>query len=258
MNKSIKAMLFIALIVGCNTSYVNAQTARGEVLASCSIGYTNTATTTSYSQVNSSNSQYNTNPPDGNSSTLGIGVNAGYFIGDGIVTGLSFSYTNTITLETQQNYNTLIYYNWNYTNHSISPGLFATKYFFVVDKFYIYTGITSSYTSGVINNSYLYNNGFSAGPSMVVPFPAEPTTGFNFVFFPGLAYFPWVHWAISFKLNNFLNYASTTVKDIPITFGSPNSNSIVTENKTTNTFNVGVGLVPTLGVSYVFQYIIYN
>jgi hypothetical protein len=152
-------------------------------------------------------------------------------------------------LQEAEGYN-YVYYTWNSINKTIQPGVFATKYFPISDKFFITAGINLNYSSGTYNNSYLY---YYSTPPQVVPFPTETTVGWGGNISPGLAFFPSSRWAFTFKLNNTVSFNSTTVKNEPVSWDySNNPNSIVTFSRTTNTFTVAAGLTPTLGISYVF------
>ncbi len=240
-----KAFLFIAMPFFSYASY--AQLTKGSIIVSGSVGYTSTSTSTTSNLTPLTSSADSTQVPETKTTTVSLGISAGYFVTDSWVVGIDVGYSS-ISKPVLEEASNNIYYSWHDLSSTFQVGLFTTKYITLAKNFYL-TGSFNAYITIGNHTNYFLNT--STNPPAVYALPLVSTMGYNFSVAPGLAYFPAIHWGFTFRLNNILSYVSTTVKNDITHF---NSSGVVTEsqNQTTNTFNIGAGLTPTLGVSYVF------
>ena len=238
-----KAFLFIVMPFFSSASF--AQLTKGSIIVSGSVGYTSTSTATTSNLTPLTTSADSTQVPETKTTTVSFGISTGYFLTDSWVGGIDVGYTYISTPKIQESSN--IYYSWHNLTNIFQAGLFTTKYLTLGKNFYLTGSFTAYITLGNHSNDYLNT---STSPPSVYALPDVSTSGFNLSLAPGLAYFLTNHWGLTFRLNNILSYVSYTVKNAVTYF---NSNGVVTEsqNQTINTFNIGAGLTPTLGVSYV-------
>ena len=251
LNKRIKIILLIALNLLSLNSFC--QLTQGSIFLRGDIGYASINNSYAYNQSGINSSTYNVPVP--NTSQLGIAgtLGEGYFISDNLVAGVYLAYVKNVIPEDAIGYNN-VYYSWNNTNESFAYGLYIIKYFKIIEKFYISGGLAASLNTGGTTNSYLYNYQGTGYPSpKLYSYPNQPMTGYDIAFAPALDYMPSINWMLGFKLNNIVHYSSETTKNVPVEFNNSNNpTASITENHTTNTFNVGAGLVPTLEIIYIF------
>lgn len=239
-----KLLLFIALPL---ISYIaNAQLTKGSIILTGSTGYTSTTNTTTSDLTSLTSSADSTPVPETKSTNVSFGISGAYFLTDSWVGGIDVGYSYISTPKIQESSN--VYYSWHNLTNIFQAGLFTTKYLALGKNFYLTGSFTAYITLGKHSNDYLNT---SPNPASVYALPAVSTSGFNLSLAPGLTYFLTNHWGLTFRLNNILSFVSYTVKNATTYF---NSSGIVieTQNQTINTFNIGAGLTPTLGVSYVF------
>jgi hypothetical protein len=224
------------------------QLQKGSFNINGSVGYTATGSST-VSNLNAYSSKADSvSVPNGKSSSYTLSINPNYLIADGLAVGVTLGYTNTTTLEdAQASYNDA-YYSWNNISSTFQIGIGATKYFEITRNFYFKCGISGYYNTGLISNSFL-NNGYTSSP-VVQGAPTQFTSGFQITAQPGLEYFPSRRWGINFNFNNLITYTSSTVNST--SYQITNGEISYSKNVTTNTFNIGAGLTPTLGVRYTF------
>jgi len=242
-----KTLLTIALMACAAVTF--AQISKGSIMLGGDVGFQSNGTTTANSTTAPGVTL--TNPPDGGGSTMNLGINAGYFLMDGMAVGLNFGYNSTSTKESFQytdpsnNQQSLT---WNNTTSLITIGLFARKYMMITEKFYFYGGIGFNYMTGTNSSSDANTSppNSSSKPALVAN-PDEKISGWNIAIAPGLAYFPSPAWGIHFGLNNIISYSSQVSQ-----MDQPVGSYTATQKVTTSGLNLGVGLTPTLGIAYFF------
>jgi hypothetical protein len=260
-NKNLKAIAFLALLFAANFSFGQtskdslsnawhnscSSTAKGTISISGSIAYGTTTTVTGIN-LNQYTTKADSVPiPNNKSTATSISIGGSYFVINNLAVGLSFAYNNTSAPEIGQGSNNE-YYSWNNISNSFSVGVFATKYFFITNKFYFYTIISCNYNAGNTYNSYFVN---SPSSPKINAYPMEPTTGYSLALGTGFIFYPTSHWGFALTLKDIVTYNSSMIKDSPL--NSPaNASNVVTENKTTNVLSIGVSMVPALSIDYVF------
>jgi len=253
-----KTLLSVALVVAGATTF--AQTTAGSIMLGGNIGF----------DSQSSKSETTTTPtpspapvaaPDQPAATnFNLNLNGSYFVIDGLAVGLNigFSTGNSPVSQVDKNGTGTTYVNIDNTKSSFNIGLMGAKYMSISENFFFYAGLGLNYTSGTQTGNHQVltdiTKPFNASTNPYIIAKDATTSGslsgFGVSIFPGLAYFPTKNWAISFQLNNILNFTSTTLTSDD--GGAGTAANPKNEYKTTNTgFGVGAGLTPTLGIAYV-------
>lgn len=215
-----------------------AQVTKGSILTGGAVGYTVQNSATSESSTASGVTL--TPIPDAKNSRASAALSAGYFIKDGLAIGGNVGYTSNNRLVNQRGLNET-YYSWNNITRAFQIGIFATKYLSITEKFYFTCGVAANFNAGSYSSSYL------AVMNEVIKNPSSPTMGYEVYVTPGLSYFFSKNWGLSFKLNNILDYSSTTTKT------KMNVNpGVSTITNTNNQFSIAAGLSPSIGINYVF------
>jgi hypothetical protein len=228
------------------------QLSKGSFNINASIGYTSTGTATTNNLTPFSNAYDSTAVPNGKTSSFSLSINPGYLIANGLQVDVVLDYTGTTTVESAEASGNNQFYSWNNISSTFKVGLGMTKFLVITRNLYFKCAFHGYYNTGSNSNSFL-NDAYTLSP-VVSPIPAEATTGYNFTIDAGLEYFPAHRWGINFNLNNIFNYASTTADNV--TYVLNNNEVELTRNRTTNTFNIGAGLTPTIAIRYVFGKII--
>ncbi|MBX2984725.1 MAG: hypothetical protein KF882_01990 [Bacteroidia bacterium] len=158
----------------------------------------------------------------------GVNPQFGYFIKDniavGIMAGANGGYIKTVKSLDGTKEAIVNNFGWN-------AGLFGRYYKALANNFFVYGAATFGYGS----NGYKDMVPELLKPSEIKDNGRVDMSNLNVSIFPGFAFFPSPNWGIDFSLNNIISF---------------NSNSVGGTN--TNTFDIGAGTTPTIGINYYF------
>jgi outer membrane protein len=229
MKKTILKMIAVAGIVTGSALTSNAQISKGSFMLGGSLG----ANITMESTTKNTGLADMTRP---GYTEWNFSPTFGYFVSDGLAVGLSLNVSSNY-MNTVQSVDKTKYENVMGSNFGVS--LFARKYKAITNNVFFHGQATLGYSAG----SYTDRN--TAGASGFTDGDKYSSNNFGISLSPGLTYFVAPKWGIDFSLNNIIGYNMNSTK-VEI------ANSSKTSESSGGSFNIGVGLVPTLGVFYYF------
>lgn len=161
----------------------------------------------------------------------------GYFLADNLAVGIDLSLGQTYRGTATSGSN-----NENYSSFDLGIGVFGRYYVGISDNFYFFGQANIGYTTSS------WTERVGAGGGGFQDDDKNTVSGFNVGIAPGLTFFPSAKWGVDLTLNQILGLRMSTSKvETPAdALGNQVSD---TETKRTD-FNIGLGLMPTLGLHY--------